>query len=73
MVVLDFTNGGDAQTNVYSRYKDAYRLIQQNKEHIQDKAAAEVAIEHPDFYFPGDLQTDNGSRFADAYRLIQTK
>ena len=54
MVEMDFTNGGDAQTNVYSRYKDAYRLIQQNKQHIQDFATAEVAVEHPDFYFPDD-------------------
>ena len=61
----------EMQTNVYSRYKDAYRLIQQNKQHIQDFATAEVAVEHPDFYFPDDNQTDGGSRFADGYRLIR--
>ena len=46
-------------------------MIQQNRQEILDTAAAEIAVEHEDFYYPGDPQTDAGSRYSDAYRLIQ--
>jgi len=53
------------------RYYDSQNLILANRQEIIDRAAAEVAVQHPDFYFPGDNQTDSSSRYADAYRFIQ--
>ena len=57
--------------NPESRYFDAGNLIEANKQLIIDRSAAEIFVQHPDFFYPGDSQTDDGSRFADAYRLIQ--
>ena len=57
--------------NPESRYFDAGNLIEANKQLIIDRSAAEIFVQHPDFFHPGDSQTDDGSRFADAYRLIQ--
>jgi len=54
-----------------ARYKDSTNLIKANREEILDRALAEVAVEHPDFYYPGDTQTNAQSRYNDAYRLIQ--
>jgi hypothetical protein len=53
------------------RYFDSYNLIQANKQEIQDKSLASIALNHPDFYFPGDFQTNSRSRYYDSYRLIQ--
>jgi hypothetical protein len=53
------------------RYKDATNLINLNRQEIIDRAAAQVAIEHPDFYYPGDQQITSISRYKDSYRLIQ--
>ena len=53
------------------RYYDSYNLIQANRQEIQDKSLASIALNHPDFYFPGDTQTNSRSRYYDAYRLIQ--
>jgi hypothetical protein len=53
------------------RYKDASNLINLNRQEIIDRAAAKVAIDYPDFYYPGDTQTNATSRFKDSYRLIQ--
>ena len=54
-----------------SRYYDAANLIKANKEEIKVRAAAEIAIQFPDFYYPNDPQTTARSRFKDGYRLIQ--
>jgi len=61
----------DTKTVAPGRYYDAYNLIQANKQEIQDKSLAAIAINHPDFYFPGDSQTNSRSRYYDSYRLIQ--
>jgi len=61
----------DAKTVAPGRYYDSYNLIQANKQEIQDKSLAAIAINHPDFYFPGDAQTNARSRYYDSYRLIQ--
>ena len=53
------------------RWKDARNLIFSNMEEIQDRALAEIAIDHPDFFFPGSNQEDRFSRYRDSYRLIQ--
>jgi len=53
------------------RFKDASKLITANRQEIIDRAAAEIAIQEPDFYYPGDPQTTSTSRYKDAYRLIQ--
>jgi hypothetical protein len=57
--------------NPESRYFDSGNLIEANKQLIIDRSAAEIFVQHPDFFHPGDNQTDDGSRYADAYRLIQ--
>jgi hypothetical protein len=61
----------DASTN---RFKDGARLIQLNKDEIQDKALAELAVQYNsypnDWIIPGDTNPGRG-RFYDAYRLIQ--
>ena len=57
--------------NPESRYFDSGNLIEANKQLIVDRSAAEIFVQHPDFFHPGDNQTDDGSRFADAYRLVQ--
>ena len=61
----------EAKTVAPGRYYDSYNLIQANKQEIQDKSLAAIAINHPDFYFPGDAQTNARSRYYDSYRLIQ--
>ena len=61
----------DTKTVAPGRYYDAYNLIQANKQEIQDKSLAAIAINHPDFYFPGDSHTNSRSRYYDSYRLIQ--
>ena len=53
------------------RFDDAAGLIGLNKNEIQDKALAQIAIEHPDFVFRGDDPSTDNMRFFDAYRLIQ--
>ena len=57
--------------NPESRYFDSGNLIEANKQLIVDRAAAEIFVQHPDFFHPGDSQSDDGSRYADAYRLVQ--
>ena len=54
-----------------NRHADGSFMIKGNKDEIVDFAAAEIAVEHPDFYYPGTPQTDGRSRFRDAYRLIE--
>jgi len=53
------------------RYQDSANLIAGNKLEITDKALANIAIVHPDFFFPGDSSITTTSRYKDAYRLIQ--
>jgi len=62
---------GNTVTNSKNRWKDAGRMIGLNRDEIVDFANAEIAVEHPGFYYPGDNTTDQWSRYADAYRLIQ--
>ena len=62
---------GNTVTDSKNRFKDAGRMISLNKDEIVDYANAEIAVEHPGFYYPGDNETDAWSRYADAYRLIQ--
>jgi len=54
-----------------NRYEDAADLIYSNKQEIIDRAAAQIGVDYPDFYYPGDPQTTPRSRFKDSYRLIQ--
>jgi len=54
-----------------SRFRDGSNLIKANRQEIVDRAAAEIAIQFPDFSYPGDPITTAVSRFKDAYRLIQ--
>ena len=54
-----------------NRHADASFMIAGNKDEIVDFATAEIAVMHPDFYYPGASQTDGRSRYRDAYRLIQ--
>jgi len=54
-----------------NRYEDAADLIYSNKQEIIDRAAAQIAVEYPDFYYPGDPQTTTSFRYKDSYRLIQ--
>lgn len=61
-----------------TRYRDSKNLILSNRREIVDKAAAQLAIDYPDFYYGGsgftnggDAQTNAYSRYKDAYRLIQ--
>ena len=54
-----------------NRHADGSFLIAGNKDEIVDFATAEIAVMHPDFYYPASPQTDGRSRFRDAYRLIQ--
>ena len=61
----------EAKTVAPGRYYDSYNLILANKQEIQDKSLAAIALDHPDFYFPGDTQTNARSRYYDSYRLIQ--
>jgi hypothetical protein len=61
----------EAKTVAPGRYIDSYNLITANKQEIQDKSLAAIALNHPDFYFPGDAQTNARSRYYDSYRLIQ--
>ena len=61
----------ELKTVAPGRYVDSYNLIQTNKQEIQDKSLAAIALNHPDFYFPGDAQTNARSRYYDSYRLIQ--
>ncbi len=85
-VVEDLGNFGNAgivsATESYVaapiRYRDSKNLILSNRKEIVDKAAAQLAIDYPDFYYGGsgftnggDAQTNAYSRYKDAYRLIQ--
>ena len=54
-----------------SRFYDASNRIKDNKQELIDFAEAEIAVDHPDFYFPGDAITNSWSRFADGHRFIQ--
>ena len=54
-----------------NRFKDASAMILGNKQQIIDFAEAQIAVEHPYFYFPGDVITNPWSRYSDAYRLIE--
>ena len=67
----DFYYPNDPQTNGYSRYRDAYRLIMTNRKELVDRGAAQIAVDYPDFVYPGDPATASDYRFKDAYRLIQ--
>jgi len=59
------------------RFKDAYNLINLNRQEIIDRAFAEIAIQYDEaawgnnWIVPGDTVTTNLSRYLDAYRLIQ--
>ena len=53
------------------RFFDAANLIDANRQAIVDRAAADIATNHPDFYYPNDSQTQDYSRFKDAFRLLQ--
>jgi hypothetical protein len=64
----DLATENDGNNN---RYEDAADLIYNNKQEIIDRAAAQIAIDYPDFYYPGDPQTTTTSRYKDSYRLIQ--
>jgi len=68
---LDITDLATEDDGNNNRYEDAADLIYKNKQEIIDRAAAQIAIDHPDFYYPGDPQTTPTSRFKDSYRLIQ--
>jgi len=61
----------ETRTVAPGRYVDAYNSIQANKQEIQDKSLASIAINYPNFYFNGDPQTNSRSRYYDSYRLIQ--
>ena len=61
---------GNQVTNAKNRWQDGGRMIALNKDEIVDFANAQIAVEHPGFYYPGDNMTDAWSRYADAYRLI---
>lgn len=61
---------GNPVTDSLNRWFDASNRIAANKQEIIDFANAEIAVDHPDFFYPGDNETDQWSRFADAYRLI---
>jgi hypothetical protein len=61
----------EAKTVAPGRYVDSYNLIQTNKQEIQDKSLAAIAINHPDFVFPGDPTASSRYRYYDSYRLIQ--
>ena len=62
---------GNTLTDALNRWYDASNLILSNKQEIVDFANAEIAVQHPSFYYPGDNQTDQFSRYADSYRLVQ--
>ena len=68
---IDNRPGLVESSNPEQRYLDAGNLAEGNRQEIIDRAAAEIAIQHPDFYYPGDAQTGTWSRYKDAYRLIQ--
>jgi hypothetical protein len=54
------------------RYLDAYDSIIANKQEIQDKSLAAIAVgAGSTFFFPGEEETNPRSRYYDAYRLIQ--
>ena len=53
------------------RYFDAANLIDANRQTIIDRGAAEIAINHPDLFYPTDNQTEDYSRYKDAFRLSQ--
>ena len=61
----------EAKTVAPGRYVDSYNLIQANKDEIQDKSLAAIALNHPDFVFPGDPAASSRYRYYDSYRLIQ--
>ena len=66
-VTVDASNAIDPA----GRFKDARNLIVENRQYILDNALAEIAVYHPDFYFPGEPQETQYSRFYDAYRFIR--
>jgi len=66
-VTIDQQNYADPA----GRYKDSSNLITSNRQEIIDRAAAQIAFDYPDFYYPGDAQTNATSRYKDSYRLIQ--
>ena len=76
-IVTDIITAGSlnslpADTNLgRNRYQDSKNLITLNRQEIIDRAAAEIAVQYPDFYYPGDTQTNATSRYKDSYRLIQ--
>ena len=53
------------------RYPDSYNLIQANRQEIQDKSLASLALNYPDFVLPGDPASSYRFRYYDSYRLIQ--
>ena len=53
-----------------NRFYDAATRIRANKQELIDFAEAQIAVDHPDFYFPGDIQTNEWSRYSDAYRFV---
>jgi len=61
----------NVETVAPGRYLDAVDRIIANKDEIQDKSLAAIALEHPDFIFPGDPSDDARYRYYDSYRLTQ--
>ncbi|CAF34283.1 hypothetical protein S-PM2d218 [Synechococcus phage S-PM2] len=68
---IDNRPGLVTETAVEGRYYDASNLLRANRQEVIDRAVAQVAVDHPDFYYPGDPQTGDWSRYKDSYRLIQ--
>ncbi|AMO43039.1 tail protein [Cyanophage S-RIM32] len=68
---IDNRPGLVTETAVEGRYYDASNLLRANRQEVIDRAVAQVAVDHPDFYYPGDPQTGEWSRYKDSYRLIQ--
>ncbi|QPB08452.1 tail protein [Synechococcus phage S-H9-2] len=68
---IDNRPGLVTEVDVEQRYFDASNLLRANRQEVIDRAVAQVAVDHPDFYYPGDPQTGEWSRYKDSYRLIQ--
>jgi hypothetical protein len=66
-----WTTSGVSSIVSANKHRDAGNLITLNKQEIIDRAAAEIALQYPDFYYPNEPQTTAKSRYRDSYRLIQ--
>jgi hypothetical protein len=61
----------ETKTVAPGRYVDSYNLIKANRQEIQDKSLASIALNYPNFVFPKDPSSNFRFRYYDAYRLIQ--